>query len=48
MVAQNKVCTHRGNQAFRFIEGIWLHRKSPQIRFFSERNLFYFIRAQHF
>ena len=26
--------THGVNQAFRFVEGIWLHRKSHQIRFF--------------
>ena len=36
------------NQAFRFDEGIWLHRKSRQIRFFfSEKDLVYIIRAQH-
>ena len=32
--------THGVNQAFRFVEGIWLHRKSHRIRFF------YIIRAQ--
>ena len=25
------------NQGFRFVEGIWLHRKSSQIRFFSRK-----------
>ena len=35
------------NQVFRFVTGIWLHRKSRQIRFFSlEKDLFYFIPAQ--
>ena len=29
--------THGGNQVFRFVKGIWLHRKSHQIRFFSKR-----------
>ena len=27
--------THGVNQAFRFVGGIWLHRKSRQLRFFS-------------
>ena len=31
----------------RFAEGIWLHRKSRQIRFLLGNYLFYIIRAQH-
>ena len=47
MVAHFTVRTHGVNQAFRFFEGIWLHRKSHQIRFFlSEKDLVYIIRAQ--
>ena len=39
--------THGVNQAFRFVEDIWLHRKSRQIRFFSSKNgLISIIRAQ--
>ena len=34
MVAHFTMRTHGVNQAFRFLEGIWLHRKSHQIRFF--------------
>ena len=34
MVAHFTMRTHGVNQAFRFVEGIWLHRKSHQIRFF--------------
>ena len=33
MVAQNTVRTYGVNQAFRFVEGTWLHRQSRQIRF---------------
>ena len=33
MVAQLTMRTHGVNQAFRFVEGIWLHRKSHQIRY---------------
>ena len=29
--------THGVIQAFRFVEGIWLHRKSHQIRFFFRK-----------
>ena len=47
MVAHFTVRTYWVNQAFRFVEGIWLHRKSRQIRFFfSEKDLFYIIHAQ--
>ena len=47
MVAHLTMLTHEVNQAFRFVEGIWLHRKSHQIRFFfSEKDLVYIIRAQ--
>ena len=38
MVAHLTMRTYGGNQAFRFVEGIWLHRKSRQIRnFFRKR-----------
>ena len=40
MVAQNTVRTYEVDQAFRFFEGIWLHRKSRQIRNFSENTYF--------
>ena len=47
MVAHLPMRTHGVNQAFRFVEGIWLHRKSRQIRyFFSEKDLVFIIRAQ--
>ena len=32
MVAQNMVRTYGVNQVFRFVEGIWLDRKSRQIQ----------------
>ena len=45
MVPQNSVRIYGVHQVFRFVEGIWLHRKGP---FFSlGKALFYFIRAQH-
>ena len=34
------VRTYGVAQAFRFVEGIWSHRQSRQIRFFSEENYF--------
>ena len=37
MVAQNTVRTYGVNQVFRFVKGIWLHRKSCQIRFIWKR-----------
>ena len=40
MVAQNTVSTNGINQEFRFDEGICSHRKSGQIRFFSEKTSF--------
>ena len=40
MVAHFTLRTHGVNQAFRFVEGIWLHRKSHQ------KDLVYIIRAQ--
>ena len=47
MVAHFPMRTHGVNQAFRFVEGIWLHRKSHQIRFFlSEKDIVYILRAQ--
>ena len=47
MVAQFTMRTHGVNKTFRFVEGIWLHRKNRQIRFFfSEKDLVFIIRAQ--
>ena len=47
MVAHFTLRTYGVNQEFRFVEGIWLHRKSSQIRFFFLWNyLFYIKRAQ--
>ena len=47
MVSLFTMRTQGVNQAFRFIEGIWLHQKSCQIRFFfSKKDLVYIIRAQ--
>ena len=37
MVAHFTMRTYGVNQEFRFAEGIWLHRKSLQIRNFSEK-----------
>ena len=37
MVAHFTMRTHGVNQAFLFVEGIWLHRKSHRIRFFFEK-----------
>ena len=34
---QQSLRTYGVNQAFRFVEGIWLHRKSHQIRFFFRK-----------
>ena len=49
MVAQNTLRTYGVNQVSRFVEGIWLQRKSRQIQtFFLRKDPFYFIRAQHF
>ena len=47
MVPHFTMRTYGENQAFRFVEGILLHRKSHQIRFFfSEKDRVYTIRAQ--
>ena len=46
MVAHFTIRAHGVNQAFRFVEGIWLHRKCHQIRFFFGKDLVYIIRAQ--
>ena len=40
MVAHFTMRTYGVNQKFRFDEGIWLHRKSGQIRFFFGKQLF--------
>ena len=47
MVAHYAMRTHGVNQAFRFVEGIWLHREIHQIQFFFRKGLVYTIRAQH-
>ena len=39
MVAHFTIHTYGVNQAFQFFEGIWLHRKSHQIRFFFSLKL---------
>ena len=39
MVAHLTMRTHGVNQVLRFVEGIWLYRKSRQIRFFLEETL---------
>ena len=46
MVAHFTMRSYGVNQAFGFDEGIWLHRKSGQIRFFSENNSLYIMRAR--
>ena len=38
--------TYGVNQEFRFGEGVWLHRKSGQIRFIFENIIFYIMRVQ--
>ena len=47
MVAHFTMRTHGVNQAFQFVEGIWLHRKSRQIQKKIGKELFHIIRAQH-
>ena len=37
MVAHFTMRTYEVNQAFRFVEGIWLHQKIRQILFFSQK-----------
>ena len=37
MVAHLTMRTNGVRQGFRFVEGMWLHRKSSQIRFFSRK-----------
>ena len=46
MVAQFTMRTHRVKQGFRFVEGIWLHQNSSQIRLFCRKKLLYIIHAQ--
>ena len=46
MVAHFTMLTHGVIESFRFVEGIWIHRKSNRIRFFSEKDLDLIIRAQ--
>ena len=45
MVAHLAMRTNEVKQRFRFVEGMWVHRKSSQIRFFLGKYLFYIIRA---
>ena len=46
MVAHLPLRTHGVNQAFRFVEGFWLHRKSHQIGYFyPKRPIFFRARA---
>ena len=45
MVAHFTMRTLGVNQEFRFDEGFWLHQKSHQIRFFSEKDRVFIIRA---
>ena len=48
MVAQNTLRAYEVNEVFRFVEGIWLHRKSRQGRFFfGGKDLFCLICAQN-
>ena len=47
MAAHFNMRTHGVNQAFRFVEGICLHRESRQIRFFCKRPILQHVRAQH-
>ena len=47
MVDHFTVRTYVVNQAFRFVEGIWLHQKGRQIGFFFGKDPFYIIRAKH-
>ena len=37
LVTHFTIRTYGANRAIRFVEGIWLHRKSRQIRFFRKR-----------
>ena len=46
MVAHLTMRTHGVNLAFRFVEGIWLHRKSHQIGYFYPKKKISFMRAQ--
>ena len=46
MVAHFTMRTHGVNHAFRYVEIIWLHRKSRQIRFFFSEKFVFIIRAQ--
>ena len=47
MVAHFTMHTHGVCQAFRYLEGIWIHRKSRQIHFFFVKDLIYILCAQH-
>ena len=47
MVAHFTMRTHGVNKVYRFVEGIWFHRKSRRMRFFLGKDLFYCIPAQH-
>ena len=47
MVTHFTMRTYGVNQAFQFVNGIWIHRNSRQIRFLSGKDLFYIKRAHH-
>ena len=48
MVAQNTVRTYGINHAFRFVEGIWLLRKSRKINIFSRKiHILQYTRAKY-
>ena len=48
MVAQNTVRTYGINQIFRFVEGIWLHRKTRQTRRkFQEKTILHYTCATY-
>ena len=48
MVAHFTMRAYGVNQAFRFVEGIWLHRKSRQIRFYvGKSHIFHHVLSYH-
>ena len=47
MVAHSTMRIYGVKKAFRFVEGIWLHRKGRQARKKIGKDLLYIIRTQH-
>ena len=45
MVTHFTMRTYGVNQAFQFVNGIWIHRNSRQIRFLLKRPVLLYIRA---